>query len=255
MTHTPYPVQKIIVALDVDSRAKALSLVDELPEAKTFKVGLQLFTAEGPELLEELHNLGKRVFLDLKLHDIPNTVAGAVREAVRHGVSMLTVHASGGREMMASAVEEASRVRDTDPQHPAKFLLLGVTVLTSLKAEHLKEIGMAADPLDQVAKLAGLALEAGLDGAVCSPQEISRVKEECGRDFLVVAPGIRPVWAAVHDQKRIMTPSQAVERGADYVVIGRPIIAAASPGLAFKKIVEELDAVNTPDRKDRSEND
>lgn len=255
MTHTSDAVHKIIVALDVDSKAKALSLVDDLTEARMFKIGLQLFTAEGPVLLEELQNLGKRVFLDLKLHDIPNTVAGAVREAVRHGVFMLTLHASGGREMMAWAAEEAARIRDMDSHHQAKPLLLGVTVLTSLKAVELREIGMTLDPLDQVAKLAGLAREAGLDGVVCSPQEIRRVKAACGKDFLVVSPGIRPVWAAVHDQKRIMTPSQAVERGADYIVIGRPIIAAASPGLAFTKIAKELDAVHPSDRKDRSEDD
>lgn len=255
MTHIFDPVQKIIVALDVDSRAKALSLVDELPEARTFKVGLQLFTAEGPSLIEELHNLGKQVFLDLKLHDIPNTVAGAVREAVHHGVFMLTLHASGGREMMARAADEACRARDKDSHHLAKPLLLGVTVLTSLKAEHLREIGMDADPLDQVANLAGLALQAGLDGVVCSPKEIRRVKEECGRDFLVVAPGIRPIWAAAHDQKRVMTPSQAVERGADYIVIGRPITAADSPGSSFTKITEELDSVHSSDGKDRSKND
>ncbi len=230
--------KKIIIALDVDSEEEALLLTEQLPEAEIFKVGLKLFTARGPTLFAKLKDQNKKVFLDLKLHDIPNTVSGAVSVATRHGIHMMTLHASGGKEMMMRAVdaasEEAARLGIERP------ILVGVTVLTSLKAEHLQTIGMAADTEAQVLKLAQLALEAGLDGVVCSPQEIELVKGECGRKFLVVAPGIRPAWAAANDQKRILTPSQAIRKGADYIVIGRPIIKDPNPQNAFRKICEEL---------------
>jgi orotidine-5'-phosphate decarboxylase len=230
--------EKIIIALDVPSKTEALTLVETLKDAKLFKVGLELFTAEGPELLFEIRGHGKKVFLDLKLHDIPNTVAGAVRSGIKHRVYMMTVHASGGLEMMARAAEEASE--KALQEGAEKPLLLGVTILTSLKDEQLGEIGMQADTEGQVIKLALLAQKAGMDGIVCSPLEIELIKKELGDDFLVVAPGIRPAWASAQDQKRIMTPSQAVQMGADYVVIGRPITKADSPQEAFQRIADEL---------------
>jgi orotidine-5'-phosphate decarboxylase len=229
--------KRIIVALDVGSREEALLLIGQLEDVEIFKMGLRLFTAEGPSLLNEIKTSGKKIFLDLKLHDIPNTVAGAVKVAVRYGAHMLTLHSSGGREMMERAADAAKE--EAEKRGTEKPLLLAVTVLTSLKSEQLHEIGMTADPARQVIKLAKLAREAGVDGLVCSPQEIELVKQEIGKDFLVVAPGIRPSWAAAQDQKRIMTPSLAFQKGADYLVIGRPIIEAASPQKAFLRIVEE----------------
>lgn len=230
--------KRIIIALDVGNRGEALSLINQLEGVEIFKVGLELFTAEGPSLLEKIKALGKKVFLDLKLHDIPNTVAEAVKVGVRHGVHMLTLHSSGGREMLEKAV--ASAAAEADKEGVEKPLLLAVTVLTSLKSDQLREIGMTDDTFSQVLRLAKLAKEAGVDGVVCSPQEIEIVKKETGRDLLVVAPGIRPLWAAAHDQKRIMTPSLAIKKGADYLVIGRPITEAPSPQEAFLKILSEL---------------
>jgi len=231
-------VEKIIVALDVSSKEEALSLVRQLKNTRIFKVGLQLFIAEGPPLVQHLHDLGKNVFLDLKLHDIPNTVAGAVRMGVRMGIHMMTLHASGGKEMMSGAAcaakEEAERVGQGAP------LLLAVTVLTSLKDEHLKDIGIPADTKSQVLNLAGLAHRSGIEGIVCSPREIEAIKRTFKKDLTVVAPGIRPKWAAAQDQKRILTPALAVEKGADYLVIGRPITQASSPHDAFLRILDEL---------------
>jgi len=230
--------ERIIVALDVDTREEAVLLVSQLEKAEIFKVGLKLFSAEGPILLKELHSMRKKIFLDLKLHDIPNTVTGAVRTAVRHGVHMMTLHASGGHEMMARAAEEAAM--EAKKEGVSRPILLAVTILTSLKNKQLEEIGMMNDILNQVLKLASLAHKAGMDGVICSPQEIEIIKREFGSNLLVVTPGIRPSWAAVNDQKRIMTPSLAFQKGADYIVIGRPIIRAPSPSMAFNKIEEEL---------------
>jgi orotidine-5'-phosphate decarboxylase len=230
---------RIIIALDVQTQEEGITLVSKLRDARTFKVGLELFTAEGPALFKKLKALRKDVFLDLKLHDIPNTVAGAVRSALRHGVQMMTIHTSGGREMMARAAETARQV-SIELGRP-KPVLLGVTVLTSLKGAELAEVGVTADVTGQVVRLAGLAKAAGLDGVVCSPQEIDVLRKEFGRDLLIVTPGIRPLWAAAQDQKRIMTPAEAVAKGADYLVIGRPITGAPSPQEAFLKVVEELD--------------
>jgi len=229
---------RIIIALDVPSKDEGLALVSRLRDARTFKVGLELFTAEGPALFRKLKALRKDIFLDLKLHDIPNTVAGAVRSAFAHGVQMMTLHASGGREMMAKAAE-AARAAVESGKGP-KPILLGVTVLTSLKGTDLEEVGLGSDVASQVLRLAGLAKAAGLDGVVCSPQEIEVLRREFGRELVIVTPGIRPVWAAAQDQKRIMTPAEAVAKGADYLVIGRPITGAPSPNEAFLRIVEEL---------------
>ena len=243
--------KKIIIALDVKNKEEAVAVVSGLKDARTFKVGLELFTAEGPALFKKLKVLRKGIFLDLKLHDIPNTVAGAVRSALRHGVQMMTVHASGGRDMMARAAEAARETAEAEKVE--RPLLLGVTILTSLKSAELDEVGMKPDVAEQVLRLAGLAKSAGMDGVVCSPQEIEIIRKEHGRELLIVTPGIRPAWAAAQDQKRIMTPAEAVQKGADYLVIGRPITGAASPQDAFARIVEELERPDDPaDRKDRS---
>jgi orotidine-5'-phosphate decarboxylase len=235
---------KIIIALDVGSREEGVSLVMQLKETRIFKIGLQLFTALGPSMITELQDLGKKVFLDLKLHDIPNTVAEAVRMGVRYGVSMMTLHASGGKEMMSSAVQSGREEADKVGMEPP--LLLAVTVLTSLKNENLKEIGIPSGTMDQVQNLAALAQQAGISGIVCSPQEIKTIKKKFGSGLTIVAPGIRPQWAALQDQKRILTPQQAVQMGADFLVIGRPITKAPSPRDAFLRIVDELDGSIKP---------
>jgi orotidine-5'-phosphate decarboxylase len=238
---TPANADRIIIALDVQTKEEGIALVSRLKDARTFKVGLELFTAEGPALFRKLKALRKDVFLDLKLHDIPNTVAGAVRSAFRHGVQMMTIHTSGGREMMAKAAEAARAAAEAG--RGPKPILLGVTVLTSLKGSDLEEVGLSPDVASQVLRLAGLAKASGLDGVVCSPQEIEVLRKEYGRDLVIVTPGIRPVWAAAQDQKRIMTPAEAVAKGADYLVIGRPITGAPDPNEAFLKVAAELDQI------------
>jgi len=238
------PSQRIIIALDVQAREEAISLIQELPDAEIFKVGLTLFASQGPDLLREIQSHGKKIFLDLKLHDIPHQIAGAVRAGVSLGIHMMTLHASGGREMMERACEAAEQgARHTGRDKP---LLLAVTVLTSLKGEQLRELGMDERVNRQVLRLAKLAKESGVDGVVCSPQEIDIIKGEFGGDFLVVSPGIRPSWSEAQDQKRILTPGEALKKKVDYMVIGRPVTKAASPPEAFRKIVEELHgSVNT----------
>jgi len=232
--------EKIIIALDVKNQAEARKILASLPEARIFKVGLELFTAEGPAMIELVRNYGRQVFLDLKLHDIPNTVAGAVRAALRPGVSMLTLHTSGGKEMMSRAIESARE--ESEKSNLDLSLLLGVTVLTSLKDKDLEEIGFSSGSQAQVLRLARLAWQAGLKGVVCSPQEIELLRTELGPELKIITPGIRPAWAEAQDQKRIMTPAEALIKGADYMVIGRPITQAVSPAEAFARIVEELEA-------------
>ncbi|UCE39980.1 MAG: orotidine-5'-phosphate decarboxylase [Candidatus Aminicenantes bacterium] len=242
---------RIIIALDVKTRGEALSLVRELPDSEIFKVGLTLFASEGPSLLQEIQSHGKKIFLDLKLHDIPHQIAGAVRSGIGHRIHMMTLHASGGREMMAKAAEAAEQEAKHSGQ--TKPLLLAVTILTSLKGEQLRDIGMDDRVNKQVLRLARLAKESRMDGVVCSPQEIDIIKKEFGQDFLVVSPGIRPEWSAAQDQKRILTPGGALRKGVDYMVIGRPITKAASPSEAFCKIVQELNrANNSSDGKNSS---
>ncbi len=233
------PAQRIITALDVETKAQALALVRQLNQAGLFKVGLELFTAEGPALLQEIQALGKGVFLDLKLHDIPNTVGEAARIGVRHGARMMTIHASGGKAMMARAAETAGE--EAAKRGTARPILLGVTILTSLQNDDLASVGMTPDTAGQVLRLAALAKASGLSGVVCSAKEIEIVRKEVGPDFLIVTPGIRPAGADVQDQKRVMTPSLAVAKGSDYLVIGRPITQAASPADAFAAIVRELE--------------
>lgn len=225
---------KIIVALDFSDAASALALVDQLdPGLCRLKVGKELFTVAGPELVRGLVARGFEVFLDLKFHDIPNTVAAACRAAAELGVWMMNVHASGGRRMMMAAQEALGALR-----HPP--LLIAVTVLTSMSAEDLSEVGVADAPADQVLRLAQLSQQCKLDGVVCSAQEASMLRAELGADFLLVTPGIRPAGADVGDQRRVMTPVEALHAGATDLVIGRPITGAADPLAALKQIQSDI---------------
>ncbi|HSS65150.1 MAG TPA: orotidine-5'-phosphate decarboxylase [Gammaproteobacteria bacterium] len=226
---------RIIVALDVSTQEDALALASSLdPRLCRVKVGKELFTRIGPRVVEALQNRGFGVFLDLKFHDIPDTVAGACRAAAALEVWMVNVHATGGRRMMEAAREavEASTARP---------LLTAVTILTSLDAEDLAEIGLAGSPGTRVIELARLAEQAGLDGAICSPRELEDLKGRVSDDFLRVTPGIRAAGSARGDQKRVMTPAQATRLGAHYLVIGRPITEAEDPGKALETIAEEME--------------
>ncbi|HEX6324128.1 MAG TPA: orotidine-5'-phosphate decarboxylase [Vicinamibacterales bacterium] len=236
---------RILAALDFPDAAAALSMAGTLRgRVGGFKIGKQLFTAEGPALVRELTSRGDRVFLDLKFHDIPNTVAGAVASAAAMGVWMVNVHASGGRAMMTAAREAAEAAAQPSG---SRALVIGVTVLTSLDAAALRETGIDAAPAEQVARLARLARESGLDGVVCSPQEIAVVRRECGADFLIVTPGIRGAGDAKGDQVRTATPGGAIGAGADYLVIGRPITAAADPAAAAETIAKEIGPALSPE--------
>jgi len=229
---------KLIVALDVSSTDAALRLTGQLRgRARVFKVGLQLFSAEGPALLNELAARDTRVFLDLKLHDIPNTVRAAAREAARRGVFMLTVHASGGRRMMHAALEGV-REGSGLGKRP---LVLGVTVLTSLTDDDLAEVGWSGTADAAATTLAVLAQQSGLDGVIASPLETARIRQACGADFVIVTPSIRPMHAARDDQSRAATPEAAIAAGADFLVVGRPITEAPDPAAAAEAIVAEID--------------
>src|SRR6266436_9208152 len=219
---------KIIVALDVPTKEKALGLVKQLrDQISFFKIGLQVYTAEGPEIVRTVLATGAKVWLDIKLHDIPNTVGRAVESASHLGVHMLTIHLSGGSEMVRAAI--AARAND--------MLLLGVTVLTSATPETLREIGITDRVDDQVLRLAKLGVEAGIDGVVASPHEIKSLRREFGNKIRIVVPGIRPSWSEPGDQRRTMTPCEALEAGADYLVIGRPITAHPNPNEAVGKVL------------------
>lgn len=225
---------KIIVALDFPDAASALALVDRLdPALCRLKVGKELFTVAGPDLVRALVARGYEVFLDLKFHDIPNTVAAACRAAAGLGVWMMNVHASGGRRMMQAAREALAEL----PQRP---LLIGVTVLTSMSTEDLAETGIAGEPADQVMRLASLAQACGLDGVVCSAQEAALLRQRLGEGFRLVTPGIRPAGSEAGDQRRVMTPMQAIAAGATDLVIGRPITAAADPVKVLQSINDEI---------------
>ncbi|OLC53667.1 MAG: orotidine 5'-phosphate decarboxylase [Acidobacteria bacterium 13_1_40CM_4_69_4] len=234
------PSDRLIVALDVGSRDSALSLVAALrPKVQRFKVGMELFTTCGPPLVREILEKGGQVFLDLKFHDIPNTVARAAVAAARLGVGMFTVHLSGGSMMARRAVDELEA--HCQVYRVPRPKVLGVTVLTSLSADDLEQIGVGRSVEDQVVALAELGKGAGLDGVVCSPREARIIREACGRDLLIVTPGIRPDGSEQDDQARTLTPKVALEAGADYLVVGRPIVKAADPLEAAETILLQMD--------------
>jgi orotidine-5'-phosphate decarboxylase len=226
--------KRLIVALDVPDATAAARLVHQLDNTcHWFKVGLELFVAAGPAVIEPLVARGHSVFLDLKLHDIPNTVAGAVRSAAALGVRMMTLHAAGGPAMLAAARAELDGI-DDPPE------LLAVTVLTSMDAAQVNAIGLDRQPAEQVELLARMGMEAGIRGFVCSPQEVSALRGLTGPSGVLVIPGIRPAGAATGDQKRVATPAEAIRQGASYLVVGRPITKAAIPSEAAEKIMKEM---------------
>ncbi len=230
----PETRDRLIIALDVDSASQAQQIVQSVGEsASTFKVGKQLFTAEGPQIVRDLVSSGKKVFLDLKFHDIPNTVAAAVRQASALRVDMLTVHASGGSKMLNAAAETAGN----------NVLVLAVTVLTSLADEDLSETGVAGSVQAQVLRLARLARASGIRGLVASAHEARELRRELGDDFAIVTPGVRPAGAAKGDQARVVTPADALRAGASHIVVGRPISEAPDPAKAVREILRELEGV------------
>jgi orotidine-5'-phosphate decarboxylase len=228
------PRHRLIVALDVSSAAAARKIVVAVGEsALTYKVGMQLYTAEGPAVLRELVASGRRVFLDLKYHDIPNTVGLAVREAAQLGVSMLTVHASGGSKMVRAACDAAA-------DHPAAPLVLAVTVLTSLDDSDMNKVGIRGSVEDQVLRLAALAMSNGCKGVVASAREASALRDELGQDFVIVTPGVRPAGSGYGDQVRVVTPSEAIAAGATHIVVGRPITGAEDPAAEARAILGQI---------------
>ena len=227
---------RIIVALDYPDEVSAWGLLEQLdPAMCRLKIGKEMFTRLGPEFVEQVIQRGFDVFLDLKYHDIPNTVAAACEAAADLGVWMMNVHASGGRKMMETAMQRLE-------QRSSRPLLIGVTILTSLSDAELAEIGYPGTPAENVSRLAALAQDSGLDGVVCSPREAAQLRMERGEDFLLITPGVRPASASLDDQTRVMTPADAMAAGSSYLVIGRPITAAASPLEALQSISAEIAA-------------
>jgi orotidine-5'-phosphate decarboxylase len=228
------PRQRLIVALDVSTSAAARKIVAAVGDsAHAYKVGMQLYTAEGPAIVRELVGSGRRVFLDLKYHDIPNTVGAAVREAAQLGVNMLTVHASGGGKMLRAAVDAAAQ---TQPD----LLVLAVTVLTSLDDIELGKLGLRGGVLDQVLRLAALSLANGCQGVVASALEAAALREEFGQDFTIVTPGVRPAGSGVQDQARVVTPAEAIAAGSSQIVVGRPITDALDPAAEARAILGQM---------------
>ncbi len=231
---------RLIVALDAPDAASALALAGRLDGCCSwFKVGLELFAAAGPQIVEKLAARGYSIFLDLKFHDIPNTAAGAVRSAASLGAKLLTIHAAGGPAMLTAAREALAGVANP-PQ------LLAVTVLTSMDRRQLSAIGIEREPAAQAESLARMGLEAGIRGFVCSPEEVERLRAICGPEAVLAVPGIRPAGAAAGDQKRIAAPADALRRGASYLVVGRPITQAADPAAAAEAVLKEMSAVAKP---------
>lgn len=235
--------ERIIVALDVPSVEEAVRLVELLKdEVGAFKVGLELLHRAGFDIFDRIRSAGaRRIFYDAKLHDIPNTVSGALKAAVRLGVWMINVHCSGGSEMMRSAAETVRREAAAAGLEPPR--LIGVTVLTSIdERTFAEELRIQGELIDHVVHLAKLSRDAGLDGVVASPREIEGIKHACGKDFLVVTPGVRPAGAETGDQKRVLTPGEAIKKGADYIVVGRPITQAEDPAAAARAIAAEIES-------------
>lgn len=226
---------RLIIALDMETKEQALAMVRTLcPLVSHFKIGMELFTAEGPDAIRSVQNEGGKVFLDLKYHDIPNTVESAVKRAVDRGVWMLNVHALGGQRMMEAAVKAL-------PKQGVRPLLIAVTVLTShSQAEWQSDIGCSEEISASVCRLAQLAFDSGLDGVVASAQEAMAIRQKVEKGFCLVTPGIRPAWAEVQDQRRVLTPAKALQAGADYLVVGRPVTGNADPLGAVQKIIEEI---------------
>lgn len=233
---------RIVVAMDYDNAASCIAMAKRLdPRLCRLKVGKELFTAAGPQVVEALMSLGFDVFLDLKFHDIPNTTAKAVKAAAELGVWMVNVHASGGERMMLAARESIDKVQGLSVSE-SKPLLIAVTVLTSMEQQDLAGVGLNVEPRQQVLNLAKLTHQAGLDGVVCSAQEVTMLRAELGNDFALVTPGIRPLDSAADDQRRIVTPADAVALGSSYLVIGRPITQASDPVERCRAIAAEIDA-------------
>ncbi len=229
------PARRIFCALDTTDLGRAVALAGQLAgRVGGIKLGLEFFGANGPEGVARVAETGLPIFLDLKFHDIPNTVAGAVRAVLPLKPAMLTVHASGGGAMLRAAMDAAAEAGEARPK------ILAVTVLTSLDDDDLEAVGQSRPATDQVLRLAELAQKSGVDGIVCSPHEVATMRAECGPDFCLVVPGIRPAGAALGDQKRVMSPAEAVAAGADYLVIGRPITQADDPADAARRIAEEM---------------
>ncbi|NJP10013.1 MAG: orotidine-5'-phosphate decarboxylase [Leptolyngbyaceae cyanobacterium RU_5_1] len=230
---------RIIVPLDVPTQAQAIALVEQLPQVSFWKVGLELFVSTGPGILAELKARQKKIFLDLKLHDIPNTLAGACRAVARHGVDLVTIHATAGREALKAA-QTAAQDGASEAGHPVPKLL-AITLLTSLNSRSLAfDLKIPLELPEYALHMALLAQESGLAGAVCSPQEVEHLRQTCGHEFLLVCPGVRPTWAESGDQRRTLTPHAALQARANYLVIGRPITNAADPPAAFERICAEL---------------
>ncbi len=232
------PRDHLAIALDFAEERDAMQLVERLGQTcHWYKIGLELYYAAGNGIVQKLRDRGFNIFLDLKLHDIPNTVAGAVRSATQAGASLLTIHAGGGSAMMTAAAEAAAA--------PGSPRLLAVTVLTSMDANELAGIGITSSPAEQVLRLARLAQASGIDGMVCSPEEVALLRRETGPNTLLVIPGIRPAGSAVGDQKRIATPARAIADGASMLVVGRPITRAADPAAAAEAILQEIEIASS----------
>lgn len=230
---------RIIVPLDVPNIEAAIALIDQLAGITFWKVGLELFVSNGSEILTILKNREKRIFLDLKFHDIPNTVAGACRAAAGYGVDLLTIHATAGRAALKAAKLAVQEGAEASGVAPPK--LIAITLLTSLSSRDLAfDLKIPLELPEYALQMALLAKEAGLDGAVCSPQEVEQLRQTCGEDFLLVCPGVRPSWAEAGDQRRSREPAQAFKAGADYLVIGRPITSAKDPSAAWERICQEV---------------
>ncbi|MGL6140276.1 MAG: orotidine-5'-phosphate decarboxylase [Planktothrix sp.] len=233
-------LDKIIVPLDVSTKEDAIAWVEKLPQVTFWKVGLELFVGCGPEILTFLKSQEKRIFLDLKFHDIPNTVAGACRSASRYGVDLITIHATAGKTALRAA-QIAAEAGAKEAGYPVPKLI-AITLLTSLNSRDLAfDLKVPLELPEYALQMALLAQESGLAGAVCSPQEVAQLRQTCGDDFLLVCPGVRPVWAEKGDQQRTFTPVEALKAGANYLVIGRPITAADDPITALERIIEEID--------------